>query len=84
MAVQTLHPTLDTRPGTRYRAIDLTAPIATSELVVDRLVRDDAGMLHIVLLDLDGREVSLFAEQLEAAVAAGFLAPDVEPISIWA
>lgn len=84
MAVQTLHAIPTIQPGTRYRAADPTSPIATSELVVDRLVRDELGMLHIVLADLDGREISLFAEQFEAAVAAGFLAPMLDPVRSYA
>lgn len=84
MAIQTLHPIPTIQPGTHYRATDPTSPIATSELVVDRLVRDDLGMLHIVLMDLDGREISLFAEQFEAAVATGFLAPALEPARSYA
>lgn len=84
MAVQTLYPIPTIRPGTRFRATDPTSPIATSELVVDRLVRDDFGMLHIVLVDLDGREISLFAEQFEAAVAGGFLDPTLDPVRSYA
>lgn len=84
MAVSTLHPVPDIRPGKRFRATDPTSPIATTELVVDRLVRDDLGMLHIVLIDLDGREISLFAEQFEAAVAAGFLNAALEPVRAYA
>jgi hypothetical protein len=84
VAVQTLHPIPEIRPGSRYRATDPTSPIATSELVIDRLVRDDLGMLHVVLLDLEGREISLFAEQFEAAVASGFLAPALEPARAYA
>jgi hypothetical protein len=79
VAVQTLHSIPETRIGQRYRATDPSSPIATSELIVDRLVRDDVGLLHIVLVDLGGREISLFAEQFEAAVAAGFLVADHEP-----
>lgn len=84
MAVQTLHSIPDIRVGQRYRATDPSSPIATSELIVDRLVRDDVGLLHIVLVDLGGREISLFAEQFEAAVAAGFLASALEPVRAWA
>lgn len=84
MAVPTLHPVPEIHPGMRYRATDPTSPLATSELVVDRLVRDDLGMLHVVLVDLDGREISLFAEQFEAAVAAGFLKAALEPVRAYA
>ena len=84
MAVQTLHTMFDIQPGQRFRATDPTSPLSTSELVVDRLVRDDLGMRHVVLLDLGGREISLFAEQFEAAVSAGFLAADAAPIRAYA
>jgi hypothetical protein len=47
-------------------------------------VRDEFGMLHIVLLDLQGREISLFAEQFEAAVDAGFLMEDEQPVRAYA
>jgi hypothetical protein len=84
VAVQILHPTVDVQPGQRYRGTDPTSPLPTSELVVDRLVRDELGMLHIVLLDLDRREISLFAEQFEAAVAAGYLVAGDLPVRTWA
>lgn len=84
MAVQRLHSIPATRIGQRYRATDPNSPIATSELIVDRLVRDDVGLLHIVLVDLGGREISLFAEQFEAAVAAGFLVAALEPVHAYA
>lgn len=82
--LQTLQPTVDVQPGQRYRGTDPTSPLSTSELVVDRLVRDELGMLHVVLLDLDGREISLFAEQFEAAVVAGYLVADDLPVRAWA
>ena len=79
MTIQTLQSTVMIEPGTRYRATEFGSPLATSELVVDRLIRDEMGMLHVVLRDLESREISLFAEQFEAAVASGFLATiDVE------
>jgi len=84
MAVSSLTSFVDPHPGQRFRATDPTSPLATSELVVDRVVRDALGMLHIVLLDLDRREISLFLEQFEAAVMAGQLAPDREPVRAFA
>jgi len=78
MATPTLQATVSIKPGMRYLASDPTAPISTSELVVDRMVRDDLGMLHIVLLDLDAREISLYAEQFEAALDSGYLVPASE------
>ncbi len=70
--------------GARYRATDPATPLSTTELVVDRTARDEFGMLHIVLLDLQGREISLFAEQFEAAVDAGFLVEDEQPVRAYA
>ncbi len=69
--------TIQTNPivqsGQRYLAIDQFTPLAARELVVDRLVRDDLGLLHVVMIDLAGREISTFAEQVEAAIDAGLL-----------
>ncbi len=76
----TIQATFAFEPGQRFRATDPASPLSTSELVIDRLVRDHLGMLHVVLLDLELREISLFAEQFEAAVASGYLAPIAEPI----
>lgn len=73
MVATTFQTDLSFLPGTRYIATDMHTPLMARELLVDRLVRDDLGMLHIVMLDLEGREVSVFAEQLEAAIAAGLL-----------
>jgi hypothetical protein len=79
-----LQSTFDAQPGQRFRATDTSSPLSTSEMMIDRLVRDELGMLHIVLLDLDGREISLFAEQFEAAIAAGYLVADSAPIRAYA
>ena len=79
-----LHSTVSMTPGTRFRSIDPSAPAATAELVIDRTVRDDLGMLHVVLADLEGREISLFAEQFEAAVNSGMLAVTDEPARAYA
>jgi hypothetical protein len=69
--------TIQTNPivqsGQRYLAMDPFTPLAARELVVDRLVRDDLGLLHVVMIDLAGREISTFAEQVEAAIDAGLL-----------
>lgn len=75
MTIQTLLSDTTIQPGRRFRATYPASILADSELVVDRLVRDDLNMLHVVLLDLEGRETSLFAEQFEAAVAGGQLTP---------
>jgi hypothetical protein len=84
LVVSALHSTIDVQPGQRYRATDPGTPLATSELVIDRLVRDALGMLHVVLLDLDGREISLFADQFEAAVVTGYLVADDAPVRVYA
>jgi hypothetical protein len=84
MTNQTLQATFDFRQGQRFRATDPTSPLSTSELVIERMVRDELGMLHIVLLDLDAREISLYAEQFEAAVASGHLVPASEPVRAFA
>ena len=56
-------------PGQRFESD------VANELIVARLTRDDLGMLHVVLRTGDGREISAFAEQVEAAIAGGHLLP---------
>jgi hypothetical protein len=58
-------------PGQRFHSVDLL----TSELTVARLVTDKLGLLHVTLRSEDGREISAFAEQVEAAIAEGHLMP---------
>ena len=58
-------------PGQRFHATD-THP---EELTVARLVTDRFGLLHVTLRSADGREISAFAEQVEAAIAEGHLTP---------
>lgn len=84
MTTPTLQATFDIQPGQRFLATDASTPLSTSELVVDRMVRDDLGMLHVVLLDLESREISLFAEQFEAAVASGYLVAEDQRIRVFA
>jgi len=62
-------------PGQRFRSLDLFATRDTNELIVSRLVRDTLGLQHVVLRDQDGREISAYAEQVEAAIAEGHLSP---------
>lgn len=62
-------------PGQRFRSSDLFGERAEGELVVSRLVRDPLGLLHVVLRDQASREISAYAEQVEAAIAEGHLAP---------
>ncbi len=62
-------------PGQRFLADDLMSTFGSHELTVARLVRDHLGLLHVTLRTDDGREISAFAEQVEAAVAEGMLQP---------
>lgn len=62
-------------PGQRFQSADVFAGGDDAELVVSRLVRDPLGLLHVVLRAQDGREISAYAEQVEAAIAEGHLAP---------
>ncbi len=58
-------------PGQRFQSTD----VLTSELTVARLVTDRLGLLHVTLRAEDGREISAFAEQVEAAIMEGQLTP---------
>lgn len=58
-------------PGQRFQSADSLTP----ELTIARLVTDRLGLLHVTLRASDGREVSAFAEQVEAAIADGHLTP---------
>lgn len=71
--MHTIQTNLIVQTGQRYLAMDPFTPLSARELVVDRLVRDDLGLLHVVMLDLEGREISMFAEQVDAAIEAGML-----------
>ncbi len=62
-------------PGQRFQSSDIFAGRNDAELVVSRLVRDPLGLLHVVLRAPDGREISAYAQQVEAAIAEGHLAP---------
>ncbi len=58
-------------PGQRFQSSDgLLADLTVARLVTDRL-----GLLHVTLRADDGHEISAFAEQVEAAIAAGQLTP---------
>lgn len=84
MTTPTIAATVPMQPGARYRAFDPGPMLAGSELVVERTVRDELGMLHVVLTDLEGREISLFAEKFEAAVASGMLSAVTDPTRAYA
>lgn len=58
-------------PGQRFRSEDRLV----SDLTVARLVRDRLGLMHVTLRSDDGRELSAFVEQVEAAIAGGHLTP---------
>lgn len=58
-------------PGQRFQSADIDDP----ELTVARLVTDRLGLLHVTLRAADGREISAFAEQVEAAITEGQLTP---------
>jgi hypothetical protein len=62
-------------PGQRFVASDLTSSFGTSEVTIARLVRDRLGLMHVTLRTDDGRAISAFVEQIEAAIAAGNLRP---------
>lgn len=62
-------------PGQRFIADDIFASDGSSDVTVARLVRDDLGMLHVVLRDQDDREISAFVEQIELAIELGSLQP---------
>lgn len=58
-------------PGQRFLLTENSA----GEYTVARLVTDRFGLLHVTLRADDGRELSAFAEQVEAAIAEGHLTP---------
>jgi hypothetical protein len=62
-------------PGQRFIADDIFSTTGSRDVTVARLVRDDLGMLHVVLRDEDNREISAFVEQIELAIELGNLQP---------
>jgi hypothetical protein len=62
-------------PGQKFVADDIFSTTGSRDVTVARLVRDDLGMLHVVLRDEDNREISAFVEQIELAVQLGNLQP---------
>jgi hypothetical protein len=62
-------------PGQKYASSDLISSLGSNEVTVARLVRDRLGLMHVTLRTDDGREISAFVEQIEAAIAAGNLQP---------
>lgn len=61
--------------GQRFQADDLFSSGGSSDVVVHRLLRDKLGLLHVVLRDEDGREISAYVEQIELAIELGNLRP---------
>jgi hypothetical protein len=62
-------------PGQKFVADDIFSSTGSRDVTVARLVRDDLGMLHVVLRDEDNREISAFVEQIELAIQLGNLQP---------
>ncbi len=77
--VATLRESLDFKtylaPGQQFASTESTGLASGGSLTVSRLVRDQLGLLHVTLRDERGREISAFAEQVEAAIAEGHLFP---------
>ncbi len=62
-------------PGQQLVSSELIGSRSTGSLIVTRLVKDRLGLLHVTLRDERGRELSAFAEQVEAAITEGHLVP---------
>ena len=58
-------------PGQRFVADDIFSTTGSRDVTVARLVRDDLGMLHVVLRDEDNREISAYVASGEPADKAG-------------
>lgn len=67
-------------PGQQLASSEWAGGKASESLVVTRVVKDRLGLLHVTLRDDRGREISAFAEQVEAAIAEGHLVPAGELI----
>lgn len=74
--IATRHDSVDYKtylsPGQQFASREVAGGGA---LIVSRLVKDRLGLLHVTLRDERGREISAFAEQVEAAIAEGHLVP---------
>lgn len=62
-------------PGQQFESLEDVGIAMGRHLTVARLVKDRLGLLHVTLRDERGREISAFAEQIEAAIAEGHLVP---------
>lgn len=67
-------------PGQKFLADDLVSSGGSRTITVARLSRDDSGLMHVVLRNDDGREISAFVEQVELAIKLGNLRPAEETI----
>jgi len=62
-------------PGQQFESLEGAGVTSGRSLTIARLVTDQLGLLHVTLRDERGREISAFAEQVEAAIAEGHLVP---------
>ena len=71
-------------PGQKFIADDLFSSSGSRDVTVARVVRDELGMMHVVLRDEDSREISAFVEQIELAIEMGILQPVESDLSVIA
>lgn len=71
-------------PGQKFIADDLFSATGSRDITVARLVRDELGMMHVVLRDADNREISAYVEQIELAIELGNLQPVESDLSVIA
>ena len=71
-------------PGQKFLSDDHIASCGSREVIVSRVVRDEFGMLHVVLRNRDNVEVSAFVEQIELAIELGMLQPVEDGLTVAA
>lgn len=64
-------------PGQRYTQIDTPTWRADCQVTIARLERDGMGLARVTFHTPSGGELTLYASQVEAAIADGVLAPVV-------
>lgn len=64
-------------PGQRYAQPGGDAHLRDQQVTIARLDRDRFGLPRVTFLVPDGREITAYASQIEAAIAEGALAPVV-------
>ena len=64
-------------PGQRYAQPGTSGWRLDQQVTIARLDRDPFGFTHVVFRGADGREVTAYAIQVEAAIADGTLTPVV-------